>query len=96
MMETKLDLTKLMPLKNLNDRLDSLELWATRVHDKPVLVFLAAFMQQNAGRSKLAKKHAENLKKSEYATPIMKAYANYLLTGKLPAEFQRAQEATLK
>ena len=96
LMETKLDLTKLMPLKNLNDRLDSLELWATKVHDKPVLVFLAAFMQQNAGRGKLAKKHAENLKKSEYATPIMKAYANYLLTGKLPAELQRAEEAAIK
>ena len=96
LMETKLDLTKLMPLKNLNDRLDSLELWATKVHDKPVLVFLAAFMQQNADRGKLARKHAEKLKKSEYATPVMKAYANYLLTGKLPVEFQRAQETTLK
>lgn len=96
LMETKLDLTKLMPAGNLSERLDALELWVTKVHDKPSLVFLAAFMQHNAGHDKLARKHAENLKKSEYASPLLKMYADYILTGKLPTELQRNKDETKK
>ncbi len=84
LMETQLDLKTLLPTKKLDERLTSLELWVARVHDKPSLVFLAAFMQQNAGNTTQAKKHAAALKKMKIESPVMEAYVEYILTGTLP------------
>lgn len=92
LMETQLDLKNLMPMDKLNERLDSLERWVTRIHDKPALVFLAAFMQQNAGNTKQAKKHAEALKKLNLKSLVLNAYVDYIITGKLPAAMKSKKE----
>lgn len=89
LMETQLDLKNLMPVKKLDERLDALELWVTRIHDKPALVFLATYMQQNAGNIEKAKKHAKVLKKLELNSLVLNAYVDYVLTGKLPEVMRR-------
>jgi hypothetical protein len=86
LMETKLDISSMMSEEIFRKRLDDLETWIATINKEPLLLFLAAFMQNNAGNEAGARRHAEELRKSDEADDLIKAYAEYVLTGKRPAE----------
>ncbi len=86
LMKTAPDMHHLLPIREIDSRLKSLEKWVAKINDKPTLIFLAAFMQYNYGEKDLAEKHAETILKTPRIPRIFRAYAEYVLTGDLPAD----------
>ena len=86
LMKTDPNLRHLLPIQEIDSRLESLENWIAKIHGKPRLVFLAAFMQYNYGDKDLARKHAETILKTPRLPRILRAYAEYVLRGDLPAD----------
>lgn len=86
LMETKLDLKQLIPIQDWPQQLELMERWVQKVDDQPMMLFLAAFIEYNSGRTDAAKQHAETMLKNETLPKIARAYAQYVTTGKLPAD----------
>ena len=84
LMKTAPNLNHLLPSKDIELRLKSLEIWIAKIHDKPILIFLAAFMQYNYGDKILAEKHAKTILKTPRTPRIIRTYAEYVLKGDLP------------
>ncbi len=89
LMETQLDLNSLLPLAgfDMETQMHQLEQWLADVQAAPAVRFLAVFLYQNMGKSELARHHAEQfMDLYGEEDPIFSAYAQFILTGKKPAE----------
>jgi hypothetical protein len=88
LMETRLDVTRLVDEKTFSSRLAALDqrLSAGSDRQEPLLLMLATFLHQNAAQTDKAKAYAQLLKDAPKATKLMQAYADYILTGKKPAQ----------
>lgn len=88
LMETRLDVAKLIDDKTFQTRLAALDQRLTIApdRDEPLLLMLATFLHQNAGQTEKAKAYAQLLKDSPKATNLMQAYTTYVLTGKRPIQ----------
>ncbi|MCD4824753.1 MAG: hypothetical protein K8S55_09100 [Phycisphaerae bacterium] len=121
LMETKLNIPKLMPAKTFRTKLAALENWIATINEKDVqLLFMAAFLQHNDGNDNGARRHAKTIleveksdrqlikglkKKTNYKIllqrheeryRIPKAYAEYLLSGKVPSKQSAKPKGFLK
>ena len=66
LMDTKLNIPKLMPIKTFHAKLAALEHWIGTVNEKDVqLLFMAAFLQHNNGNDGGAKRHAKAILEGE-------------------------------
>jgi Flp pilus assembly protein TadD len=91
LMETQLDIGSLLPVKDfdIDTQMNEIEEWLTDSKADGAVRFLAAFLYKNMGRDELAKHHAEVLLEGKKASdPIYAAYAQYVLTGKKPADLE--------
>ncbi|MBS3820574.1 MAG: hypothetical protein KGY81_02290, partial [Phycisphaerae bacterium] len=89
LMETQLDFNTLLPTRgfDLHTQMHHLEQWMAQIQARQPVRFLATFIYHNQGKNELAKHHAEAIVNADGAVdPIYKAYAQYVLTGKKPAE----------
>jgi tetratricopeptide (TPR) repeat protein len=88
LMETRLDVAKLIDDKTFQTRLAALDqrLSIAPDRDEPLLLMLATFLHQNAGQTEKAKAYAQLLKDSPKSTKLMQAYTTYVLTGKRPVQ----------
>jgi len=89
-METRLDLAGMMSKDDLERRIKELRertaLDERAPHDEAdtPLLLLAAFMAHNAGDTKAARAYAARLAARDDAKPVVRLYAIYLTTGKIP------------
>jgi tetratricopeptide (TPR) repeat protein len=88
LMETRLDIAKLVDDETFGSRLAALDqrLSAGPDREEPLLLMLATFLHQNAGQTDKAKTYAQLLKNVPKATKLMQTYADYVTTGKKPAQ----------
>ena len=87
LMEMRVSIESLMGKDIVTSRLG----WLDRRLQKPsgdqqLIVFLMTFAQQNAGNVQAARKYAEMLKDKAKKDKVLEVYAEYILTGKTPAE----------
>jgi tetratricopeptide (TPR) repeat protein len=88
LMETRLDVAKFVDEKTFSSRLAALDerLSAGPDRQETLLLMLATFLHQNAAQTDKAKAYAQLLKDAPKATKLMQTYADYVLTGKKPAQ----------
>jgi hypothetical protein len=85
-METQVDVGGLMGAKTLQSDLKVVErrLQTAGSESKPLLYFLATFLANNLDQRQQAKSYAEKLKSYAGEDKLLKAYADYVLTGRRP------------
>lgn len=88
LMETQLDLSQLVPIRDMPQRLEDLDFWVKKAANRPELTFLAVFMHMNRGSTDRAKEYAHILLDHPDVTNMDKIYAQYVLTGTLPDKFR--------
>jgi hypothetical protein len=88
-METRLNLPSLLPVAgfDIDEQMHKIEQWLANIESRPPVRFLATFLYNNLGKTDLAKHHAEMLVDADaQIDPIFRAYGQFVLTGKKPAE----------
>lgn len=93
LMETRMDLKRLIPIDDWPRQLKVMEQWVTRVDEQPMMLYLATFIEFNFGRTDPAKQYAGKLLTMEKVPKILHAYAQYVKTGKLPANIKTRRKA---
>ena len=86
-MEMKLDLPALMDMEVFTSRLADLDRRLSLVEEglaDPMMSFLACYLHHNAGQDAEAKRFARMVQNTPDESKTAKAYAEYVLTGKLP------------
>lgn len=97
LMETRLDLAKMMPPGAVEGELKILEERLTRAagdsQAEPLLAFIAAFMHNSLGQTDQAKAAAAKIKATAGDDKLMGAFADYILTGNFPGHAATTQPA---
>ena len=95
MMNTTVDVRKLLGEETLKTRIEGLEARIKRQGDEvdPSLVLLAAFIRESMGDHDQAVKHARLLKEMSGDVVLYKGYAQYLLTPEPSAKTPTTQPA---
>jgi hypothetical protein len=95
MMETQVDLSRMMDAKVIEDRLNLLDgrLKGLDSDSRRMLTFLATFLYYNSKQPDKAKTYAEKLRSSAPEDALLKAYAEYILSGKKPAVLDGSRRA---
>lgn len=91
MIETRVDLSAMLDAKIIEDQLGAID---SRLRDadtdsKRMLTFLATFLYHNSDRKQQATTYAEKLKLSAKDDNLLRAYAEFVLTGHRPDERAR-------
>jgi hypothetical protein len=86
LMETRIDLPEFLSNDDLKANFAELESWIEKTSKKPMLVLLATYMAHNLGDKPKAQKYATLLKEEKRVHPLFHAFADYVLSGKRPAE----------
>ncbi|MFB3890406.1 MAG: tetratricopeptide repeat protein [Phycisphaerae bacterium] len=84
LMETRLDVKGMMDGAAFKTRLTALDERLSKSPDM-MLAFLSSYLHHTVGESADAKKQADALKKLAGSDKLMNSYADFVLTGKLPA-----------
>ena len=94
-MRTRLDVRKIIGQLVLSNRLAAVDrqLSSHSIRDERSLVFLATFMHHCAGSTDQATQSAKMLKKLAGTDKLMRAYAEYILTGELPGKLPASAPA---
>jgi len=90
-METKLNMADMLKEGDLATQLKDLNERAASDEAETPLLFLAAFVNFNADDAKTARAFAARLVKREDAKPVVKTFAIYVQTGKIPKELPAEQ-----
>ena len=86
LVETRIDLPQFLSNDDLKANFAELENWIQHTNKKPMLVLLATYIAHNLGDKTKATKYATMLKNQKNAPAVFHALADYVLTGKRPAE----------
>ena len=86
MMETRVDLSGMMDAKVIETRLNALDrrMRGADRDSKKLLIFLATFLYHNSEQPDKARTYAEQLKASARHDALLKAYAEFVLSGRRP------------
>ena len=86
LMETRIDLPQFLSKNDLKTNFAELEDWIQNTNKSPMLILLGTYMAHNLGDETKAQKYAAMLKKEKNVPPVFHAFADYVLSGKRPAE----------
>jgi len=86
LMETRIDLPQFLSNDDLKANFAELENWIQNTNKKPMLVLLATYIAHNLGNKTKAREYATMLKEEKNAPALFHAFADYVLSGKRPAE----------
>jgi hypothetical protein len=86
LVETRLDLPEFLSNDDIKANFAELESWIEKTGRKPALILLGTYISHNLGDKTKAQKYATMLKEEKSVPPVYHAFADYVLTGKRPAE----------
>ena len=91
LVETRIDLPQFLSNDDIKTNFAELENWIQNTNKKPTLVLLATYIAHNIADKTKAQKYATMLKQEKRVPAVFHAFADYVLTGKRPAEMLKKE-----